>query len=683
MKMHSHRFKDPAISRALPVTILTPLIEETMRLARIQPDRDMILDRFMAGHPRIAVVHGSEDHPPNIGSRDTLRRLVRQLWTAGALPIEVIQAIPCEELTYGLPGSRYAFLGRNVWAANLAAQMEAHCYDAAVVMGACDKMMIGALRALVEVDLARQQRKARPVYAVFLPTVVGRKIKLNEGELRRFDAILDRLSPSEAVELFELIRLPVNGRLYERVKACLDECFGNRSILESEKDELERIVAARAASAGAASASSRASIVTRLMIATFGLVPQKMDISTRPPRDEQLEHVVERLVQGIHRRERRISVAQLTRSNLQNAVTVWSATGGHPSWFLHLNYLAEAVGVHLSANLLRSKMTKVPFLMSADTHLETGSGIAAEADAGGNSGIDTLMRTLSEKRFVDDRAATLDGTWMSRIMEARSANGKFFQSTMTPSFPNCGLARVHGNLCETALVRLGCTAHPELYDQKVYLADFYLGQEELREIAAQPEGVLGRIRKRVNRDDLYRVWSINWGQDGGLNGDMSGWNKRRLWEYLFEQDLLRVMIFVGGEGPHAAGMPVVRLSEALPDEPARRMCLLATDGRVGPADGGMSIVHIVPEAIDGGALASVRAGDWIYLDLNKGEFQAVTAARKRSGYRVLRESELVRRADLRKRVHELERRRAHFLPSVRSVFDSVSSAAEGVSPITG
>jgi hypothetical protein len=120
----------------------------------------------------------------------------------------------------------------------------------------------------------------------------------------------------------------------------------------------------------------------------------------------------------------------------------------------------------------------------------------------------------------------------------------------------------------------------------------------LCEIAAQPEGVLGRIRKRVNRDNLYRVWSINWGQDGGLNGDMSGWNKRRLWEYLFEQDLLRVMIFVGGEGLHAAGMSVVRLSEALPDEPARRMCLLATDGRVGPADGGMSIVHIVPEALD-------------------------------------------------------------------------------------
>ena len=680
MKMHSPRFRDPVISRALPITILAPLIEETMRLARIQPDREMVFDRFMAGHPRVAVVHGSEDHPPNVGSRDTVRRLVRQLWSDGALPIAVSQAVPCEELAYGLPGSRYAFLGRNVCAANLAALMEAHGYDAAVVMGACDKMMTGALRALVEADLARQQRKARPVYAVFLPTMVGQEVELNEAERRRFEVIRPRLSATEAAELFELIGLPVNAGLYERIKDCLDRCFHSRSILESDKDELERIVASRAAFPGAACASSTASIVTRLMMATFGLVPQQMDISARPPTDEQLAHVVHRLMQGIHKRERKISVAQLTKSNMGNALTVWSATGGNPSWLLHLNYLAQAVGARISPSALNRKMSKVPMLMAPDTHLQSGCGVAAEADSGGNSGIDTVMRTLSEKRFVDDRASTLDGSWMSRIMEARSANGKFFHSTMTPSFPNCGLSRVQGNLCETALVRFGGNGRPELYDGKVYLADFYLGQEELRDVAAEPEGVLGRIRKRVSRNDLYRVWSINWGPEGD-DGDMSGWTKSRLWDHLCDRRLLRVIVFVAGEGPHAAGMPEVRLSEVLPDDASRQMCVLATDGRVCSADEGRSIVHIVPEAIDGGALVAVRTGDWIYLNLRKGEFQAVTAARKSCGYRALRNSELARRPDPRKRIQELERRRARFLPSIRSVFDSVSSAAEGVSPI--
>ena len=31
MKMHSSKFKDPLISRAQPVTIISPIIEETLR----------------------------------------------------------------------------------------------------------------------------------------------------------------------------------------------------------------------------------------------------------------------------------------------------------------------------------------------------------------------------------------------------------------------------------------------------------------------------------------------------------------------------------------------------------------------------------------------------------------------------------------------------------------------------
>jgi hypothetical protein len=44
--------------------------------------------------------------------------------------------------------------------------------------------------------------------------------------------------------------------------------------------------------------------------------------------------------------------------------------------------------------------------------------MAVEAESGGNSGIDTIMRTLAEKRLIEDRRP-LDGS-MQRIMEARS-----------------------------------------------------------------------------------------------------------------------------------------------------------------------------------------------------------------------------------------------------------------------
>ena len=681
MKMHSARFKDPMISRAQPIAILSPVIEETLRFAGIRPDRELVLERFMGGQPRIAVVHGSEDHPPSVGSREVARRLIRQLWAESALPFEVSQTLPSEELSQGLPGSHYALLSRNACAATLATLMDAHGYDAAIVLGVCDKMLVGSLRALIEADLARQRRKARPVYAAFLPSNVGPEIYLSPLERRRFDSIRDRLPEADARELFHLLDLEVNPDTYDRVKSVLDRCFHKRTILESEKDELEHMMASLAASYS--SGSSEDSVINRLMIATFGFVPRHLDLSLRPASDEQLAHVVRRLTQGIQKRERRISAAQLTKANMQNAVTVWNATGGHPSWLLHLNYLASALGVRLNPTALSRKMAKVPQLLS----FERGSGasvhgLAAEADAGRNSGIDTIMRSLSEKRLVDDRAPTLEGSWMQRIMDARSANGTYLHSTMTPISPSCGLSRVQGNFCSAALVRLGhVNGSVDRYDKKIYLADYYLGQGELMAEVGKPEGLLGSLKKKLTRDDLYRTWLLNWNPTAGMNGDAAGWSKRRLWDFLLEENLMRVMVFVAGEGPRSSGMPEIGFPGDFIDPALGQSCVLATDGRIAFAHDGMSIAHIVPEAIAGEGLAAVRRGDWIYLNLRRGELQIVTPARKPEGYRVLSARELAKRTDHRKRVGELERRRSHFLPSVRSALNSVGDATAGVSPL--
>ncbi len=687
MKMHSQSFKDPLLSQARALTFLCPLVEESLRSSRIQPNREQILDRFTTGQPRIAVVRGSEDHPYSVGGRDIVRRLVRQVWTEGALPIEVSQAVPSEELSLALPGSHYAFLGRNVCAANFATLMEAHSYDAAMVIGACDKMLAGLLRALVEADLARQNRKARPVYALFIPPNISREVYLDEEERRRFEYLREQLPDPECRELFDLLDRPITSEHYGKMKACMDRAFRKRAIPESEKDELERVLAKRALAPGALCASSEASIVNRLMVATFGLVPRGLDLSSTPPQDHQLSLAVRRLLKGIQKRERRISVSQLVKANLQNGLTVWSATGGHPSWLLHLSYLAEAVGVRLSPALLQRKMSKVPRLFSFDDRNGLPAhGVAVESESGKNSGIDTLMRTLSEKRLIDDRAATLEGTWMQRIMEARSANGRYFHSTITPFAPGCGLARVRGNFSSGALVRLGYRDDLAGYDKKIYLADFYLGQVEFTDAMTGSKGALDRIRRKVTREDLYKTWSINWGAEPNgntvANAELEGWSKQKLWDYLLAHNLLRCVLFVAGEGPRASGMPQVGLPEVVDDIAIRQNCIIATDGRVAFGSETMSIVHIVPEAIEGGGLAGVRTGDWVYLNMRKGEIQIVTSARGGTGFRVVSERAVARRSDVPSRVHELERRRQAFLPSIRSILDNVSSAAEGVSPLS-
>jgi dihydroxyacid dehydratase/phosphogluconate dehydratase len=682
--MHSTKFRDPLISRAQPVTIIVPVVDETLRMAGVPALREQILDRFMEGQPRIAVVHGGDDHPPNVGSKESVRRTIRQIWANGGIPFEVSHSSPCEELAYATEGMNYALLTRNFCTASLAALIEAHGYDGAIVFGVCDKMMVGCMRALIEADLAHQRRKARPMFAMLIPSMIGRDVSVTEEDRRKFEPLRHRLSETERADLDQLFHRPMKPQVYAQIKAMLDRCFHRRIIQESEKDDLERSMAKCAAMPGANCAASEASMAHRMILASFGLVPRHLDISLKPPADPQISEVVRRLLQAIQKRERRMSVASLTRHNLLNAAAVWSATGGHPAWLLHLNYLADAIGKKLSIADFTKKTQKVPQILAMDEAAGNSAySMAVETENGGNSGIDTIMRTLAEKRLIEDRAPTLDGSWMQRIMEARSANGNFVYSTMTPFLPTCGMIGMRGNMCSGAVARLGFRNRDgsmEPFDGKIYLANYYLGQKELQSDLVAPDGVLERLKRKVSREDLYYTWLFNWHSQSG-NGsapDLSQWNKTKLWDYLLSQHLLRLMVVVAGAGPHASGMPELQLALNATSKGLGRMCVLATDGRVSLHHDGISIAHIVPEAVDGGGLAAIRTGDWIYLDLTHGEFQVVTPAPR--GYKVIGQKDLSSRPDLKKRINELERRRLDLLPSFRILLEQVSSAEAGVSP---
>src|SRR5262249_43100073 len=161
---------------------------------------------------------------------------------------------------------------------------------------------------------------------------------------------------------------------------------------------------------GSNCAASEASMAHRLILASLGLVPRHLDIAVKPPTDAQISDAVKRLIQAIQKRERRMSVASLTRYNITNAAAGLGATRGHPAWLLHLTYLADAIGKKLSIADVTKKTQKVPQILAInDASGNSVYSMAVETESGGNSGIDTVMRTLAEKRLIEDRAPTLDG----------------------------------------------------------------------------------------------------------------------------------------------------------------------------------------------------------------------------------------------------------------------------------
>ena len=74
----------------------------------------------------------------------------------------------------------------------------------------------------------------------------------------------------------------------EKMKSCLDQAFQKRAILESEKGRNSSTLWPNARCHRRTARRRTPLIVNRLMVATFGLVPRRMDLSSKPPEDGQL-----------------------------------------------------------------------------------------------------------------------------------------------------------------------------------------------------------------------------------------------------------------------------------------------------------------------------------------------------------------------------------------------------------
>src|SRR5262249_61025513 len=105
-----------------------------------------------------------------------------------------------------------------------------------------DKMMVGSMRALIETDLPHQRRKARPVFALLIPSMVGRESHVSEEDRRKFEPLRHRLTETERADLDALFHRPMKPHVYAQVKALFDPCFHRRIIQENNKYILTRYI---------------------------------------------------------------------------------------------------------------------------------------------------------------------------------------------------------------------------------------------------------------------------------------------------------------------------------------------------------------------------------------------------------------------------------------------------------
>ncbi|MDG1573335.1 dihydroxy-acid dehydratase [Robiginitalea sp. M366] len=257
----------------------------------------------------------------------------------------------------------------------------------------------------------------------------------------------------------------------------------------------------------------------------------------------------------------------LTREAFENAIRVNAAVGGSTNFVIHLLAIAGRVGVSLEMDDFDQFSRGIPLLANLQP-----SGDHFMEDFYYAGGLPVVIRELLPHLHGD--AVTANGkTVAENVGAAEGYNDQVIAPLQTPFNPISGVAVVRGNLSENGAV--------------------------LKPSAATP-GLMKHRGKAVVFEDIddYKARI----DDPDLEVDASS---------------ILVLKYVGPKG--YPGMPEVGnmgLPPKLLEKGVTDMVRIS-DGRMSGTGFGTVVLHVSPEAAEGGTLAIVQNGDTIVLDVEQ------------------------------------------------------------------
>ena len=254
----------------------------------------------------------------------------------------------------------------------------------------------------------------------------------------------------------------------------------------------------------------------------------------------------------------------LTEKAFTNALTIDMALGCSSNSLLHLTAIAKEAGVSLNLRYVNEISDLTPNLC----HLAP-AGHHHMQDLQAAGGVYAVMNELTKKNLLDTSLITVTGKTVGENIEnVKVKNYDVIRPIDNPYLANGGLAVLFGSLAPNGAAVKRSAVAPEMMVHSGPAVVFDSEEEAIADIYA------GKIKK----------------------GDV---------------------VVIRYEGP--AGGPGMR--EML--SPTSAICgmgldkdvALITDGRFSGATRGASIGHVSPEAVSGGAIAYVKNGDIISIDI--------------------------------------------------------------------
>lgn len=257
----------------------------------------------------------------------------------------------------------------------------------------------------------------------------------------------------------------------------------------------------------------------------------------------------------------------LTRKAFENAIITNAAIGGSTNFVIHLTAIAGRMGVDLTIEDFDKLSRNVPLIANLQP-----SGKYFMEDLYYAGGLPAVMKELQPLLHTD--AITVNGKTVGENVQAVvNYNDDVVTSINKPFNPVAGFIVLKGNLCENGAVLKPSAATPRLMQHKGKAVVF----ENIEDYNARID-------------------------DPALDVDA---------------DSILVLKNVGPVG--YPGMPEVgnmALPKKLLEQGITDMVRIS-DGRMSGTGFGTVVLHISPEAAAGGALAIVKQGDIITLDVEK------------------------------------------------------------------
>lgn len=376
-------------------------VDGPMRAANRMHLRATGLDDEAIAKPFVGVVHAHSEVSPCAMS------LAPQAGAA-KLGVEVAGGTARESSTVSISdiwtlvhehGPQFSLISREIVADSVELVLEGQRYDAAVVLGACDKTVPGMLMALTRVNIP--------------------------GVYVHGGAALRGWHNGEHVNFY-------------RVFGDMDQALTGQ-ITEADLEDLNRDAMVSVGTCPGLNTASTAATCAEVMgFTALGTTSIPAVFSQRQALARKAgQHAMKLLLEGGPRPR-----DWVTRESLENAVTVVAAIRGSSNMLLHLPAIANEAGIPFELNDMTEILRRTPRISSL-----IPNGPHALIDLHRIGGLPVVFKSLLDGGFLHPHTPTNDGrTLAEAIASAPDPDGTIVRRCDSPFQPDSGIVVLRGNL---------------------------------------------------------------------------------------------------------------------------------------------------------------------------------------------------------------------------------------------